>query len=82
MTIELSARPAWHAFANCRGISPDLMFPPEEGAKRADLAAARAVCEGCIVKQDCRAAGEREYFGFWGGTAPKERKAQRKRVVA
>lgn len=69
-------RPAWHARANCAGLDPDLFFPLP-GTPHADNRAARAVCAGCEVRAECRAAGERELYGFWGGTSVKDRYRER-----
>lgn len=68
-------RPRWHARAACRGATPTLFYDPHPVA----IAAAKAVCAGCAVRQQCAAhalaAGEE--FGVWGGRASDERPASR-----
>ncbi len=67
---------AWHGYANCSGVDPDLFFP-ERGASTRE---AKEVCRGCVVREDCLewalAAGEK--FGIWGGTSERERRRIRK----
>ncbi|MCB1258049.1 MAG: WhiB family transcriptional regulator [Microthrixaceae bacterium] len=62
--------------ANCMGVDPDLFFP-ERGASTAE---AKAVCEGCVVKDLCleSALANGEKFGIWGGTSERERRALRR----
>lgn len=62
--------------ANCKGLDPDLMLPVR-GADPADLAAAKAVCAGCEVREDCleHAVATNEKRGVWGGASYSERKA-------
>ena len=62
----------------CRGLDADLFFPPEgeRGPRRAGReAAAKAVCAGCPVLQQCRSAAlaSREPYGVWGGLSEHER---------
>lgn len=67
--------PIWQDLANCFGVDPDLFFPARgESAKEA-----KAVCSGCIVKDDCLAAGLHERFGIWGGLSERERRVIRRR---
>ena len=62
----------WADRANCAGCDPDLFFPD----RGASLAEAKAVCAGCVVRDECLeyalAAGER--FGVWGGLSERERR--------
>ncbi len=72
----LTARPAWHADAACRE-HPDLSWHPELGESAGP---AKAVCSGCLVRDDCRAyalAGP-ELAGIWGGLSDRERREARK----
>lgn len=81
-----SEEESWQAFANCLGVEPDLFFP-ERGASTTE---AKAVCEGCVVKNDCLeyALANGEKFGIWGGTSERERRtirrnrARQKRIAA
>src|SRR4029453_14892824 len=61
-----SARPAWQRRAPCRGDDPRYWFP----ARSEPLDHARAVCEGCQVRDDCCAdALENRWWlsGVWAG---------------
>jgi hypothetical protein len=58
-------RPAWHQFANCRGMPVSMFFP--ESTRAAANAPAFEVCESCPVRAECRAAGQFEPDGVWGG---------------
>jgi len=68
-------RPSWHEHAACRGLGHDLFFP----TRGEDTRPARAVCDGCPVRGECRDAGSREQFGIWGGTSERHRKLARRR---
>lgn len=59
--------PPWHAKAACRGRR-DLDWFPDSNDLGA-LEAARRVCRGCVVRQQCEAAGRanNEEAGVWGG---------------
>lgn len=76
-------RPEWMADAACKGLDPDLFVPPVAkgpgGDNRYDEA--RAVCGRCTVRSECLeyAIVNRETFGVWGGTTPKQREAERRR---
>lgn len=49
----------------CRQVDPELFFAESP----ADVEAAKAVCTGCPVRQDCLtgALERREPWGVWGG---------------
>jgi len=74
----VSERPAWMNEAACKGRTT-LFFGiagerPERRVKRE--AAARKVCAGCPVLDDCRAmARDNRENGFWGGETEEERAA-------
>ena len=67
---------AWMTLANCRGMDPQLFFP-ERGTNYLE---ARAVCDPCVVKQDCLdyALNNRERHGIWGGYSERERRTLRR----
>lgn len=84
----------WTERAACRGMDPDIFFPiddrqPARGkAPRRDVyAAARAICDGCEVRQDCLDESlslpwSEDRAGMFGGLTPRERvpmRAQRNR---
>lgn len=72
---------AWQDLANCLGVDPDLFFP-ERGASTRE---AKAVCQGCVVKDDCLeyALQNGEKFGIWGGMSERERRRiRRQRALA
>ena len=68
----LDDRPAWRDHAACRGVDPDLFYPPA-GALGAD---AKAVCRGCDVREECLtyALDNGEKQGIWGGLSERERR--------
>lgn len=71
---ELLQRPTWHADAACRGEGTGRWFPergePTEPAK--------SVCGGCLVRDECSAAGVHEGGGIWGGLSGRQRRAVRR----
>lgn len=66
----------WQNRANCMGVDPDLFFP-ERGASTRE---AKAVCRGCVVREDCLdyALANGEKFGIWGGLSERERRRLRR----
>lgn len=56
---------AWQDHAACLGCDPDVFFP-EAGE---DSAAAKAVCAGCRVREECLewAIATGQEYGVWGG---------------
>lgn len=66
----------WQTEANCLGVDADLFFP-ERGASTKE---AKAVCQGCEVKNDCLeyALKNGEKFGIWGGLSERERRRIRR----
>ncbi|MGH9071100.1 MAG: WhiB family transcriptional regulator [Acidimicrobiales bacterium] len=72
---------AWHQRANCMGVDPELFFPQRGGSTQE----AKAVCRGCVVREDCLeyAISYGEKFGIWGGMSERERRRlRRSRAVA
>jgi WhiB family redox-sensing transcriptional regulator len=72
---------AWQQRANCMGVDPDLFFP-ERGASTRE---AKAVCRGCVVREECLeyALAHGEKFGIWGGLSERERRRlRRQRILA
>lgn len=67
---------AWQEYSNCLGVDPDLFFP-ERGASTKE---AKAVCRGCVVREDCLeyALQNGEKFGIWGGMSERERRRIRR----
>ena len=71
----------WQLAANCLGVDPDLFFL-ERGASTKE---AKAVCQGCEVRDDCLeyALVNGEKFGIWGGLSERERRRiRRQRALA
>ncbi|MFC0081494.1 WhiB family transcriptional regulator [Aciditerrimonas ferrireducens] len=70
---------AWQHRANCMGVDPDLFFP-ERGASTRE---AKAVCRGCVVREECLeyALANGEKFGIWGGLSERERRRLRRQRV-
>jgi WhiB family redox-sensing transcriptional regulator len=70
----------WLELGACRDEDPDLFFPiASAGPGRAQVAAAKAVCARCAVRQAClRFALEvSQDHGVWGGMSEEERRAIR-----
>lgn len=82
MTGFLPDIPAWRAEAACAGHDRALWFPVGRGMH--PYAAARAICEGCVVREQCLAealalpAGY-DADGMFGGLTPEERAKMRDR---
>lgn len=74
-TYDIGDR-TWQAKANCLGVDPDMFFP-ERGASTRE---AKAVCNGCSVRDDCLeyALVNGEKFGIWGGLSERERRRVRR----
>ena len=64
---------AWRRHAACRGLDPEIFFPPVDDG---DVDDAKAVCGACGVQQTCLefALQVREKDGVWGGATEKERR--------
>lgn len=71
---------SWQNLGNCMGVDPDLFFP-ERGASAKE---AKAVCNSCVVREDCLeyALSNGEKFGIWGGMSERERGRFRKQRTA
>ena len=78
----------WRVHAACRGVDPELFFPDSsteflngeagEPLVAAQVAAAKAVCRRCPVRQRCLAeALERIPYGIAGGLTAGERRRAR-----
>ena len=75
----------WSKRAACLTAEPELFFPIGAGeASSREVAAAKAVCGGCAVVDDCRdyALTTRQPHGVWGGLDEEERRAMHARQVA
>lgn len=68
----------WQRYMNCEDIRQDLMMEPED--YDGGIEAAKAVCRGCVVKEECLeyALENPGRFGIWGGTTDDERREIRK----
>lgn len=65
---------AWRERMECLELGPDVFYPDDpEDPKQS--AAAKAICEQCVVVEECLnyALLTREKFGIVGGLTPKER---------
>lgn len=77
LSIDLNdARYAWRAYGACVDEDLELFFP----SRGEDTAAAKAICNGCPVKDVCLevAVANGEKFGIWGGLSERERRRLRK----
>jgi WhiB family redox-sensing transcriptional regulator len=70
----------WRKDAACRASSPDLFFPVGTvGPALTEIDSAKAVCAGCVVREECLefAVHTNQEFGVWGGTSEDERRRMR-----
>jgi WhiB family redox-sensing transcriptional regulator len=68
----------WQLQGSCREADPTLFFHPEGErgpARRNRDAAAKEICAGCPVIDECRkhALAVREPYGVWGGLSEDDR---------
>lgn len=70
--VVSNERPGWWDAAECRGVDPNVFYPFTD----ADVAAAKAICAQCPVRQACldHALAHREDYGVWGGATERERR--------
>jgi len=71
----------WRDEAACADVDPDLFFPVGvTGPAVHQIAAAKAVCEGCACRTQCLefAITTNQEYGVWGGTSEEERRALRR----
>lgn len=68
----------WQERAACRNTDPAVFFP----LRGEDAAAAKAICAGCPVAEECLAYALTAYerHGVWGGASERERRRMRKRA--
>ncbi|MGL5816636.1 MAG: WhiB family transcriptional regulator [Phycicoccus sp.] len=69
----------WGAYAACRGVDPDVMFPESRAARK--TAPSKRICGGCpeIVRDACLEERGGERWGTVGGLTEWEREAIRTR---
>ena len=65
-------RHSWRQHAACRGIDPDVFYPPSDE----EAEEAKAICGICPVRTPCleHALANRERDGVWGGATERERR--------
>ncbi len=71
---------SWRDEAACLGADPDLFFPVGEADLEA-ISAAKGICAGCTVREDCIAYAleTNQTDGIWGGYTATERRRLRRR---
>lgn len=77
----------WQDQANCRGLAPTdgKSTHPFFGERGSNNGFAKAVCQGCQVRETCLEEHLHERFGFWGGLPERDRRKlrqARERAVA
>lgn len=76
----------WRTEAACSALDTNLFFPDPESDDNPlpQIAAAKAICAGCPVRQSCLefAIRTRQLDGVWGGHTPEERRSIRRRRQA
>jgi len=66
----------WRTVAACQFADPDLFFPiSSAGSSLTQVARAKAICAGCVVRRECLAFALRTHqvHGVWGGLSEQER---------
>ncbi len=73
----------WRDDGACRGKDPELFFPVGvTGPAAKQIARAKRVCQGCVVRRRCLAwALDTGQQGVWGGTTDAERRAVRRALA-
>jgi WhiB family redox-sensing transcriptional regulator len=73
---------SWMAQGACQRADPDLFFPIAAGrAGLPRIRAAKAICQGCVVREPCLSYGlATRQDGIWGGTTLEERTATRQPI--
>jgi WhiB family redox-sensing transcriptional regulator len=68
----VTADEQWRERALCAQTDPEAFFPEKGGSTRA----AKAICRGCDVAQQCLAYAldNDERYGIWGGLSERERR--------
>ena len=69
-------REEWLDAGACRSEDPELFFPiTSSGPSAQQIAAAKAVCQGCGVQSQCLhyALDSHQSYGVWGGLSEEER---------
>lgn len=69
---------AWHDHAHCLDADPDAFFPEHGPDMRANIAAAKRICQDCPVRSDCLAyaLANPDVVGIWGGLTDAERRRE------
>ena len=69
--------PPWKMQGNCNDADVNIFFPESHSSE--NTAKARAICEECIVSQEClnHAINNLEKHGIWAGTTPTQRRRVR-----
>lgn len=71
----------WRHDASCRDVDPELFFPiGTSGPALAQIAAAKAICEMCAVREPCLewALETGQDAGIWGAMTEEERRTMRR----
>jgi WhiB family redox-sensing transcriptional regulator len=79
----LGGRPErWTEHAVCAQVGADF-WHPERGGITDSVRAAKKVCMGCPVKQECLdyALRRDERFGVWGGLTAQQRRRLKRRAA-
>lgn len=84
--MDRSTDDEWRVRAACRDMAPidgateSHPFYPHE-SEGEDTVAAKAVCAGCPVREECLewAMRFRDHYGIWGGLTERERVSLRRR---
>ncbi|HWW52971.1 MAG TPA: WhiB family transcriptional regulator [Acidimicrobiales bacterium] len=79
--LDWGVEETWRVRAACSTVDPDLFFPVGvTGPAVGQIAAAKAVCAGCGVRDECLdfAITTNQEYGVWGGTSEEERRVLRR----
>lgn len=67
-------------YPSCVGEDPELFYPegrPESYTHQLQVAVAKAVCDGCPIREQCLEDNLEVEFGIYGGKTAQERRAIR-----
>lgn len=72
----------WVKEAACKGAEFNLFFAEKSGQATYQVRAAKAICSGCPVREECLAYALKNAIrhGVWGGLSEEERADLRRRM--
>jgi len=77
-------RPAWMYDGLCNEYPQGTFFPVHGGEGKIRTSVAKAICNRCLVREECLqyALDTRQEYGVWGGKSERQRRAIRRQYAA